>query len=80
MSIQLVPVSEPRFVLIETDVEQLGNSASLVPGVGGTVVVAVPGLFGSFTYGTEKTMTFPYVDSGDIDVEFRRFNHMQNSR
>ena len=74
MQFHLDPASNPRYVLIETDLEQLGNSGSFVAGVGGRVVVAGPGFFGSFVHGSEKTMDFPYVETGEVDVEFRRFD------
>lgn len=80
VSFHLNPANDPRYLLIETDLEQLGNSGSLVAGVGGTVVVAIPGFFGSFTHGSEEKMDFPYVDSGVVDVEFRRFYDRESPR
>ena len=74
VSFHLNPANDPRYLLIETDLEQLGNSGSLVAGVGGTVVVAIPGFFGSFTHGSEQNVEFPYVESGEVDIEFRRFD------
>ncbi len=73
VAFNLDATNDPRFLLIEIDTGALGQSDSLVAGVGSTAIWAVGGFIGTISNGTEQTIAMPYVESGEVDVEFTRF-------
>lgn len=73
LAFHLDPALDPRFLLVELDTGALGRSDSLVSGESTTVVWAAGGVMGTITNGSERTLEMPYVDVGDVDIEFTRF-------
>jgi hypothetical protein len=80
IAFHLDPANTPRFLLIEVDPANLGESESLVAGVSTMVIWAAGGVIGTMINGHEQHLEMPLVESGDIEVEFTRFDEEFHAR
>lgn len=63
-----------RYLLIAPDLDRIGSGARLTSGARWTTVWATPTVFGSYSDGTERSVSIPFVSNGKVEVEVRQLD------